>query len=239
MFTPEGCVLHVTPQPQIASLGLWQAAASQDDYMVVLLVCFLLCIAIVLALLLLTRASKRREMEAERQRFLQEEMEETQKALQLYTSGISLESLPNLNDQVVGVILRTSERCCGLAHIALRLGTRTMTEYVGSSEGFSLRLTKNVSYRTSSYRGKPQTTVTEIAQDVGPLYVTNQRLVFAGAKEVVSVPLSKVADARAYEDRLIVLVENQSDAYTFRINEYRAPFLATVTKFMAQGAYTG
>jgi hypothetical protein len=93
---------------------------------------------------------------------------------------------------------------------------------------------KGLSFRTGGFAGRPVTTVSAEAADAGSIFVTDRRIVFAGTREVVEVPLRKLADARAQVGTLELLVANRQNPLEFRLSEgYRAPVIAGITKLMA------
>lgn len=69
--------------------------------------------------------------------------------------------------------------------------------------------------------------------------MTNQRFIFAGAKEVVTVPIEKVARIAVggNNDTVQVLVENREMPLIVRIAErFRAPVIAAATECMVRHA---
>jgi hypothetical protein len=78
----------------------------------------------------------------------------------------------------------------------------TQTRYVGGSHGVSIPLGHGFRYRISSYRGHPIQSQNLARVDTGQLVVTNQRLVFLGAKRDVSTPLAKVLQVEPYSDAI-------------------------------------
>jgi hypothetical protein len=99
---------------------------------------------------------------------------------------------------------------------------------------------KGVSLGTSRFAGRPVTTVTEEAADFGTIFVTDRRVLVAGGREVVEIPLKKLADARAEIGMLELLVANRQSPPAFRLTEaYRAPVIAGAAKLMAGAAQIG
>ena len=79
---------------------------------------------------------------------------------------------------------------------------KTRTQYVGSSQGFSIPLGHGLRYRVSSYRGRPIQVESLTTVDQGSLVVTNQRLVFLGSKRDVSTPTAKLLQIEAFSNAL-------------------------------------
>jgi hypothetical protein len=77
----------------------------------------------------------------------------------------------------------------------------------------------------------------EVVADLGSVYVTNKRFIFAGAKEVTSVPVQKIADVNLDGARVSVIVENRANPTIVGITQpYRAPVIAAAAQCMAQRA---
>ena len=77
----------------------------------------------------------------------------------------------------------------------------------------------------------------EVVADLGSVYVTNKRFIFAGAKEVTSVPAPKIADVHLDGAKVIVIVENRVNPTMVGITQpYWAPVIAAATQRMAQNA---
>ncbi len=69
--------------------------------------------------------------------------------------------------------------------------------------------------------------------------MTNHRFIFAGAKEVVTVPIEKTAKiaVEGNNDMVQVLIENREAPLTVRITEqFRAPVVAAATECMVRQA---
>ncbi len=149
-------------------------------------------------------------------------------------------SWPNLSGEVSGVILAESEKCVALSRGVQLMQLRKRTHYEGRSAGVSVRIMKGVSVRSGGFAGRPVTTVSEEVGDIGTVFVTDRRVVFAGAREVVEVPLRKLADARAEVGRLELLVANKPNPLEFQFSEaYRAPVIAGIARLMAGVAQAG
>jgi hypothetical protein len=75
---------------------------------------------------------------------------------------------------------------------------------------------KGVYYRVGAYSGHPITETSEVVGDVGNLYVTNQRVIFAGSSEITSVPVKKVSDVRIAGSDVVILSENRKTPFILR-----------------------
>jgi hypothetical protein len=140
--------------------------------------------------------------------------------------------LPDLTDTVTRVVLKRNERCCAMAHNVKEIVFRKHTKYIGGSRGVSFRIPgmpKSLSPRmhVGRYRGHSETTTAPQVDDTGSLYITDLRIVFAGIKQVESIPLAKIADVRCDAAVLQVFLENRANPYLF---ERPIPALASCSQ---------
>ncbi|HSV14513.1 MAG TPA: hypothetical protein VLI90_09645 [Tepidisphaeraceae bacterium] len=70
---------------------------------------------------------------------------------------------------------------------------------VGSSEGYSIRIAKGVTYRAGSHRGRYVNRTALVPVGIGQLVLTSKRLIFAGTSGF-SVPFIKILQLTAYAD---------------------------------------
>jgi hypothetical protein len=69
---------------------------------------------------------------------------------------------------------------------------------------------------------------------VGSLYVTDKRIVFSGASQVLSVTLKQIGDVRVFSDGLAVIQENKPQPLMFRFSQ-RAPLIGAAIRAMVDG----
>jgi hypothetical protein len=86
---------------------------------------------------------------------------------------------------------------------------RTRTQYVGSSNGMSVRIMKGVYLRSSDYRGERIQSSEVQSVGTGLLAVTNKNLFFYGP-EIVKTPLKKIVGVQPYSDGIGVFTEGQN-----------------------------
>jgi hypothetical protein len=157
---------------------------------------------------------------------------QAQNLFELFASGDG--TLPNVTNDVQGVILKGDETCCALSRNVQHIVSRTKTRYVGGSQGVSIRIMKGVRYHVGAYRGHPVKEEFETIADVGSVYVTNKRFIFAGTKEVTSVPIAKIADVHLEGARVVVIVENRANPLVVGVTQpYWAPVIAAAAQRMA------
>jgi hypothetical protein len=105
---------------------------------------------------------------------------------------------------------------------------------VGGSQGVSFRIAKRVRYHVGGFAGRRVTATYEKVHDVGNLYVTTERVVFAGNREVTSIAGKKIADVRIEGDHIWVLAENRKTPQGLRLRPPLAPVMAYATRLLAQ-----
>lgn len=204
----------------------------------------LLIVAIILALYFSPGARRARAQRVLQRKQAEEARRQAEEALrmraqELYDLFVSGDErpLPNLTQDVEGVILRGDETCYALSRNAQHIVSRTKTRYVGGSQGVSIRIVKGVRYHVGGFRGRPVTEEFEVVADEGAVYVTNKRFIFAGSKEVSTVAAAKIADVHLDGARVIVIVENRATPLIVGITQpYWAPVIAASTQRAAQEA---
>lgn len=82
--------------------------------------------------------------------------------------------------------------------------TTTRTEYVGGSQGVSIRIAKGVNYRTGTFRGRP-VQIDELKRIAsGMLAVTTKHLYFWSSDKAFKVPFAKLISMETFEDGIRV-----------------------------------
>jgi hypothetical protein len=107
---------------------------------------------------------------------------------------------------------------------------RTRTQYVGGSQGISIPLGHGFRYRISGFKSTPVQVESLNTVDSGKLIVTNQRLVFLGAKRDVSTPISKLLQIEGFSNALGIGREGKEtrDIYVVSNPAYVALYLQWV-----------
>lgn len=82
---------------------------------------------------------------------------------------------------------------------------RTRREYVGRSQGVSLRVTKGVYYRVGGFRGHPVEKTSLERMDQGPLALTTKHIYFGGQSKIIRIPYNKIVGFKPYSDALGVM----------------------------------
>lgn len=178
--------------------------------------------------------------ERQRNDMLEQQRQEAQSRIeQLEAAGGDLSKLPDLSDQVNGLILHPGERCFAICRGAQHVVEGHRTKYVGGSQGVSFRIAKGVRYHVGGFSGRPVTTTYEKVNDAGDLCVTTERVVFAGSREVTTIKGSKVADVRIEGDHVWVLAENRKTPLGLRLTPAAAPVMAYAIRLLAESSAKG
>ncbi len=177
------------------------------------------------------------EKERQRQALLAQQREYAQSAIEkLEAAGGDLSKLSDLNGEVRGLILHPGEKCFAICRGAQHVVEAHRTKYVGGSQGISFRIAKGVRYHAGGFSGHPVTTYYEKVNDTGDLYVTTERVVFSGSREVTSINGSKVADVRIERDHIWVLAENRKTPLGLKLTPTVAPVMAYATRLLAESS---
>jgi hypothetical protein len=73
-------------------------------------------------------------------------------------------------------------------------------QYVGRSQGFSVRIAKGVYYRVGAYQGTPVETTTRVHVDTGTFAVTTKHVYFAGPRQSLRIRHDKIVSFMPYQD---------------------------------------
>lgn len=184
-------------------------------------------------------AKQQKEIELKREQEEQLIKKEAQELYDLFTSDrdISELLLPNLTPYVRGVILQENEICYALSYDAQHIITKKKTHYVGGYQSISIRITKGVRYHVGGFRGQPVVEQYQAISDVGSIYVTNKRFIFAGQNEITTILINKIADVHLVGANIIIIVENRTVPLIIGIiHPYQAPVIAAASYRMAEEA---
>jgi hypothetical protein len=92
----------------------------------------------------------------------------------------------------------------------------TDRQFRGGSQGVSIPIGLGVRYRVGEFRGHTVTTGHHWeTADEGQLTVTNQRIVFRGARKTLEFPFPKLATLNAYSDAVALGVTSRQATSTF------------------------
>ncbi len=91
------------------------------------------------------------------------------------------------------------------------------TQYVGGSQGVSLRVAKGVYYRMGSFKGHKVESHETIHADTGLMGVTNKHIYFSGATKSFRVRLDKIVSFEPFSDGIGI----QRDAATAKPQQFK------------------
>lgn len=80
------------------------------------------------------------------------------------------------------------------------LQDRTLRQYVGGSQGVSVRVMKGVYYRVGAFKGQAVERTSRELIDSGVFVLTNRGLYFTGAQKTFRIPFSKIVSFKPYSD---------------------------------------
>jgi len=100
----------------------------------------------------------------------------------------------------------------------------TDREYVGGSQGISLRIAKGLSYRIGSYKGHliSRTGIVQVSR--GDLVVTNQRIIFRGDRKGFNIKLDKVLGVDVLADGLRI-TDGNGRPHAIQLYDFNRSFL--------------
>jgi len=80
------------------------------------------------------------------------------------------------------------------------LEDKTKRQYVGGSQGVSVRVMKGVYYRVGAFNGQPVERTERVHVDTGWVVLTNKHVYFAGPAKSLRIPYSKVVSFLPFSD---------------------------------------
>lgn len=97
------------------------------------------------------------------------------------------------------------EKIVWVFHNSKYLEDKTRRQYVGGSQGVSVRIAKGVYYRTSSFKGHAVEYTERVHLDTGLLVITNKNIYFAGSKKSLRLPYGKIVSFEPYGDGIGIM----------------------------------
>lgn len=85
------------------------------------------------------------------------------------------------------------------------LDDKTRRQFVGVSQGVSVRLMKGLYYRASAFKGHPVEHTERIHIDTGLVVVTNKNIYFAGPKKSIRLPYAKIVSFEPFSDAIGIM----------------------------------
>jgi hypothetical protein len=122
-----------------------------------------------------------------------------------------LEAIPN------AALLTSAGEIVHLETPAAVMTEQVLREFKGGSRGVSVPIGHGVRVRTGSFRGHSVVVGTQtVASDTGTMTISSKRLVFAGNKSTIEIPLGKLIDVKAFADGVQIHASNRKAAPLFR-----------------------
>lgn len=82
---------------------------------------------------------------------------------------------------------------------------KTRRQFVGSSQGVSVRVMKGVYYRVGAFKGQAVEHTERVHIDSGLVVVTNKNVYFAGPRKSVRIPYSKIVSFEPFSDGIGIM----------------------------------
>jgi hypothetical protein len=96
---------------------------------------------------------------------------------------------------------------------------RPHREFVGRSEGISIRVMSGLYYRIGSFRGHAITSTETVYVDTGVMAITNKNLYFEGPSKPFRVPYRKIVSFSPYEDGIGIIRDAASAKPQIFVND--------------------
>ncbi len=111
-------------------------------------------------------------------------------------------------DGSLGINFQKGEQLVWLFKDVGYLEDKVRREFVGRSQGVSIRVMKGVYYRVGQFKGHPVETKERVHVDTGKLIVTDKNLYFAGGAKSFRVPYSKIVSFEPYSNGMGIMKDN-------------------------------
>lgn len=90
------------------------------------------------------------------------------------------------------------------------LEDKTRRQYVGGSQGVSIRIMKGVYYRIGSFKGAAIDRTERVHVDTGLVAITNKHIYFAGPAKSLRLPYTKIVSFQPFNDGVGVIRDTSS-----------------------------
>lgn len=103
-------------------------------------------------------------------------------------------------DGIVPVNLQKTEQVVWVFKNVDYLEDKMHRQFVGGSQGMSVRVMRGVYYRSSAFRGHAVERTERLHVDTGLLIITNQNIYFAGPAKSIRLPYRKIVSFQPFSD---------------------------------------
>src|SRR5574337_439760 len=90
------------------------------------------------------------------------------------------------------------------------LEDKTRRQYVGGSQGVSIRVMKGVYYRVGAFKGQAIDRTERVRVDTGLVAITNKHIYFAGPAKSLRLPYAKIVSFQPFSDGVGVVRDTSS-----------------------------
>lgn len=90
------------------------------------------------------------------------------------------------------------------------LEDKTRRQYVGGSQGVSIRVVKGVYYRVGAFKGEAIDRTERVRVDTGLVAITNKHIYFAGPAKSLRLPFAKIVSFQPFSDGVGVIRDTAS-----------------------------
>jgi hypothetical protein len=118
------------------------------------------------------------------------------------------------------------------------LEDKVRREYVGGSQGVSVRVMKGLYYRTSAFKGHAVESTETVPIDTGWMFATNKNIYFAGPRKSLRLPYSKVVSFEPFSDGIGVTRDAANAKPQFFVTGegwFTYNLVTNLSKFTSQG----
>jgi hypothetical protein len=115
--------------------------------------------------------------------------------------------------QVEGTLPINFQKCEEVVWVFPRseyLEDKTRRQYVGGSQGVSVRIMKGVYYRVGAFAGQPVDRTERVHIDTGMVVITNKHIFFAGEVKALRVPYAKIVSFQPFSDGVGIIRDASS-----------------------------
>jgi len=85
------------------------------------------------------------------------------------------------------------------------LEDKTRRQYVGGSQGFSVRIAKGLYYRAGAFKGHSVERTERVSLGKGLLALSNKHILFSGADKTLRIPYSKIVAFQPFSDGIAIV----------------------------------
>lgn len=131
--------------------------------------------------------------------------------------------LPNVQNHDLNLVFKANETLHWACPAALKKHKNVITRVNYSGPRASIRIMKGLSYRVGSYNVSTQSKDVLVTEDIGPFWITNQRIGFTGKRKNFVINLNKVLQFELIPQGLLIVKEGRENPYLVQLDDYEVP----------------